>query len=98
MNFEFSVLGVASVTMKGYIHDLLLLCGVESGAKTPASDTLFHIRESGVLDNPLATDIQAKDFHRQVARVLYLAKRVMLECLTAVSFCLLESPGVIQMI
>jgi hypothetical protein len=48
--------------MKGYIHDLLLQCGVEGGAKTPASDTLFHIMELGVPDNPLATDIQAKDF------------------------------------
>jgi hypothetical protein len=86
MNFDFSILGVASVTMKGYIHDLLLSCGVEGGAKTPASDTLFHIRESGVPDNPIATTVQAKDFHRQVARVLYLAKRVMPECLTAVSF------------
>jgi hypothetical protein len=85
MNFDFSILGVASVTMKGYIHDLFLSYGVEGGAKTPASDTLFHIRESGVPDNPIATTVQAKDFHRQVARVPYLAKRVMPECLTAVS-------------
>jgi hypothetical protein len=65
MNFDFSILGVASVTMKGYIHDLFLSYGVEGGAKTPASDTLFHIRESGVPDNPIAPTVQAKDFHRQ---------------------------------
>jgi hypothetical protein len=44
MNFYFSVFGIASVIMKGHIHDLLLQYGVEVGAKTPASDTLFHIR------------------------------------------------------
>lgn len=85
MNFDFSILGMASVTMKGHIHNLLLSCGVEVGAKTPAAENLFHVRESGV-HNPMANITQAKDFYCLVDRALYLAKRVMLECLTAVSF------------
>ena len=48
---------------------------------TPASSTLFDTR-----DAPLLSPDEAKYFHRFVAKLLYLAKRVRPECLTAVSF------------
>ena len=49
---------------------------------TPAAETLFDVRS----DVEKASLSEAKYFHTYVAKILYLAKRVRPECLTAVSF------------
>jgi hypothetical protein len=33
--------GETRVTMKGFVEDMLLSCGITGGAKTPATDGLF---------------------------------------------------------
>jgi hypothetical protein len=82
MTFDMSRKGEARITMQGYVDDLLAGCGVDGAAKTPATDTLFEVRDESVP----ATEAEKLDFHRQVAKMLYLAKRVRPECLTTVSF------------
>ncbi len=54
---------------------------METTKVTPATSVLFDIR-----DDPRATESEAKWFHTHVAKILYLAKRVKPECLTAVAF------------
>jgi hypothetical protein len=82
MTFDFSVKGEVRVTMDNATNDILSGCGVEITAKaTPAATTLFDTRETD--------KASAKDqgwFHTHVAKLLYLAKRVRPEMLTAVSF------------
>ena len=48
---------------------------------TPATATLFDVR-----DAPKASEQDRKYFHTYVAKMLYVAKRVKPECLTAVAF------------
>jgi hypothetical protein len=64
------------------VQDILQGCGEVKVKPTPAASTLFDVRA----DAAKATEDQKKMFHTQVAKVLYLAKRVRPECLTAVSF------------
>jgi hypothetical protein len=63
------------------VDDILSGCGVETTRVTPAASVLFDVR-----DAPRATESEAKWFHTYVAKILYLAKRVKPECLTAVAF------------
>ncbi len=56
-------------------------CGVDKCFTTPATDKLFVIR-----DAPKVTEKEAIRCRSYVAKVLYVAQRVKLECLTAVSF------------
>ena len=81
MTFDFRTAGEARITMEGYVKDLLGECGVEGTAVTPAAEWLFDVRDT------VKAGLNAADwFHRQVAKVLYLAKRVRPECLTCVAF------------
>lgn len=81
MSFDFRVSGEVSVTMDNCVHDILKECGVDTTRATPATSCLFDVR-----DAPKASEDDKKWFHTRVAKVLYLAKRVRPECLTAVSF------------
>lgn len=58
--------------------------GRGSGRKvnTPATDKLFDISE----DSPKLSAEHAKQFHSDIAKLLYVAKRTRLEILTCVSF------------
>lgn len=82
MTVDTSKSGETRITMQGYVDDLLAGCGVEGAAATPATESLFDVRENGVM----VTEAERHEFHRQVAKLLYLAKRVRPECLTTVSF------------
>lgn len=82
MTFDFSVQGQVSVTMDNCINDILSGSGVTKARPTPASEDLFTVRE----DAPLVSADESKYFHTHVAKILYLAKRVRPECLTAVAF------------
>jgi hypothetical protein len=82
MTFDWSTKDEVKISQEGYINDLLGSCGVDGESKTPASNELFEIDDkSNKLDKE-----QADWFHRQVAKLLYLAKRTKPECLTAVAF------------
>lgn len=82
MTFDFRTKGQVSITMKNCIDEILSGCGVNIKCKTPAASTLFDVRETA---DKLSKE-DGKYFHTQVAKVLYLAKRVRPECLTAVAF------------
>jgi len=82
MSFDFSVRGEVKITMSNCVNDILSGCGVQTARVTPATSALFDVRD-GV---PLASEEERAWFHSYVAKILYLAKRVRPECLTAVSF------------
>jgi hypothetical protein len=81
MTFDFSIAGEVSVTMENCVNDILAGCGVDIERATPAASSLFEVR-----DAPKLNADDAAFFHTHVAKMLYLAKRVRSECLTAVSF------------
>ncbi len=72
----------AKVTMDKYIEDVLQICEVLGIAMTPALTDLFFIDPESP---PLGKD-EKEYFHSMVARLLYLAKRVRPDILTAISF------------
>jgi hypothetical protein len=67
--------------MLGYTADLLDFASVPGSVLTPATESLFDIRESP----PLRADA-AERFHTLTAKLLYLAKRTRPDILLAVSF------------
>ena len=81
MTFDLRVKGEARVTMKRHIQDTLEGSGTTGLAASPAIDQLFDVRDVARVEE----EKRAK-FHSMVAKLLYLAKRTKLECLTAVSF------------
>jgi hypothetical protein len=81
MVFDFSTLGKVKITMEKYINEIIRDYNVTGTAKTPAASNLFD-----VLDSPLLSDLMSDEFHSRVAKVLYLAKRVRPELLTANTF------------
>jgi len=81
MTFDFTVPGEVRITMDNIINNILIDCGVESTRATPAASTLFDIR-----DAPKLSESDAVFFRSFVAKLLYVAKRVKPECLTAVAF------------
>lgn len=81
MTFDFSVPGEVKITMAKCVEDILAGCGVDYTRATPAAESLFDVRET-----TKATAEQAKRFHSLVAKLLYLAKRVRADCLTAIAF------------
>ena len=82
MMFDFSTEGEVKVTMEKCTEDIIRESGVETRRRTPATSELFNTRDNV----QLATDDESKWLHTNVAKMLYLSKRVRPECLTAVSF------------
>jgi hypothetical protein len=82
MTFDISNVGEMKITQEGYIDDMLGSCKVEGRAVTPATNNLYEVDENS---DKLNTE-EADWFHRQVAKMLYLAKRTKPECLTATAF------------
>ena len=68
--------------MRGYSDEVVSTSGVHRTARSPATDGLFEARDGAELV-AVATRVW---FHKVVAMVLYLAKRIKPECLTAVSY------------
>jgi hypothetical protein len=81
MTFAFPGDGSVRVTMANSVDNILTSCGVAATYVTPATATLFDVRD--VLK---ATTAESQWFHTHVAKFLYLAKRTRPECLTAVAF------------
>lgn len=86
MQLDFSVCDQVSITMLGYVADVLATCRVQGTAMTPATEALFDIRDPSVVGNRPATAAESKCFHSEVAKLLYLAKRTCPELLTTVAF------------
>ena len=82
MTFDLSQPGEARVSMKGYVEDTLESCQATGGARTPATDGLFEVR----IDAAMATEEERVEFHRLVAKLLYLAKKARPDLLLAVSY------------
>ena len=82
MVFDLTITCVGRVSMTGYVEDMLKENETKGGAKSPATEGLFEVRE----DAEMATEEQRIKFHRLVAKMLYLAKRARPDCLTAVAY------------
>ena len=82
MTMDFRTKGEVRITMKKLIDDIIAGCGVTSERSTPATEELFNVR-----DNAEKLSLPQREYFRTyVAKLLYVAKRVRPEILTAVSF------------
>jgi hypothetical protein len=81
MIFDFSSGHDVSITMSGYVNDVLKEYEVTKTAKNPAANDLYDIR-----DSPKLPSQKSDDFHSRVAKLLYLAKRVRPDILQPVIF------------
>jgi len=68
--------------MRAYIEKCLDGKDINTRSTSPAGDDLFIIDEA----KTLLDEVELKDFHSDVAKLLYLAKRTRGQILTAVSF------------
>ena len=82
MVFDLTVSGSTKVTMTGYVDDMLREAGTSKGARTPATEGLFEVRQDALI---VSEGLRVM-FHRHIAKMLYLAKRARPDCLTAVAF------------
>ena len=81
MIFDFSTPSELSITMPGYITDLLSDSSTTSTSTTPAGLNLF------VVGNSPPLSLQARErFHSLTARLLYLAKRIRPDILLTISY------------
>jgi hypothetical protein len=80
--FDLSVPGEVSVSMDGYIRDVLDSSGVKGYKSTPAGLDLYEIDESLEM---LASEKQ-DDFRSMVMRLMFLAQRARPDILTAIGF------------
>ena len=81
MTFDWTNDEEVKVTMDGCVKEIISSSGIETTRSTPAASTLFDVR-----DAPKLSAADSKYFHTNVAKILYLAKRIRPECLTAVAF------------
>jgi hypothetical protein len=71
MTMDFSRKGKCEISMAGYVEDILRFYGVDKPAASPASPTLFNVRDGAV-----ALDKAGREhLHSAVAKILFLAKR-----------------------
>jgi hypothetical protein len=82
MSIDFSESKKVKITMEKYINDVIKDTGTTKAASSPARDNLFEIDP----DSPRLGKQDREYFHSNVARLLYLAKRVRPDILCAVSF------------
>ena len=73
--------GKATVSMEGFVNDLMRQMGVTGHRITPATDNLFEPGESEELN-----DEDREEYHSVVAKLLYLGTHVRPDILTTVSY------------
>ena len=83
IHWDFRIAGQVSLSMDGYVKDIMSKYKVTKTCITPATDNLF---KSDPTSPRLPKDMQ-EEFHSLVMTLYYLAKRVRGDILTAVSFC-----------
>jgi hypothetical protein len=80
--FDFSVDGEVSVSMEGYVRDVLDSYEVTGYRVTPATASLYEVTE-GL--SPLS-DTEQSEFHSCVMKLMFLAQRARPDILTPVVF------------
>lgn len=80
MVLDYSIEGECHVAMPGFMDELLE--GVEGKAATPATDTLFKVREDAELLGPK----EQAELHTIVAQLLYLTKHTRPDIMVPVAF------------
>jgi hypothetical protein len=83
IHWDFSIPGQTSLSMDGYINDIITKYQVIKQCKTPATDRLFHTTPG----SPMLTSDKRELFRSCVMTLYYLAKRIRPEILTAISYC-----------
>jgi hypothetical protein len=81
MTFDFTLSGQVSITMKNCVDDILASGGAQPSRTSAATSNLFEVR-----DAPKVSASESAYFHTHVAKILYLAKRIRPDCLTAAAF------------
>jgi hypothetical protein len=83
IHWDFSTTGQATLSMEGYVNDIITKYNVTKRCSTPATDQLFHTTPDS---SPLT--LEKKEMFRScVMTIYYLAKRVRPQVLTAISYC-----------
>jgi hypothetical protein len=84
MDIEFNDNGTFTTTMIDYIKEAIEDFGedVSSSATTPAGKSLYTVTES----SPILTSNKAEQFHRIVAKLLYIASRARSDILPTIAF------------
>ena len=83
IHWNFSTAGQVTLSMSGYVENILNKYNVHTKAKTPATDMLFITNP----ECPKLNKLKQELFHSCVMELHYLAKRVRSDILTAVSYC-----------
>jgi Reverse transcriptase (RNA-dependent DNA polymerase) len=89
MSFNFETPGKVTITIDGFVNDLLKECqDIVGVSPAPGKPTLFHVGDMDDTNhtNPLLSDSARERFHSLVAKLLYLSKRVRPDLLTLVAF------------
>lgn len=89
IHWDFTVPGQASLSMDGYINDIISKYYVTKMCSTPATDRLFHTTK----DSVILTLEKREMFRSCVMTLYYLAKRTRPEILTAISYCATRTLG-----
>ena len=82
VEYDFSEGNIVTLSMSGYVNEFLSEYEVQGHAVSPATDDLFKSNEN---DERLDKE-QSETFHSRVAKLLYLAKRIRPDILTAVAY------------
>jgi hypothetical protein len=83
IHWDFRVPGQVSLSMDGYVKDIMSKYKVTKKCSTPATDNLFKCDPL----SPRLSKAKQEYFHSLVMTLHYLAKRTRGDILTAVSFC-----------
>jgi hypothetical protein len=82
MSFDYRVEGKVTISMNGYVQEILSNNNVQGISKSPATKSLFDVSP----DSPPLQPKEAELFHTNVARLLYLVERIRPDMCTAVAF------------
>jgi hypothetical protein len=82
--FDFSKAGYVSITAPGFVTDLLLKCRESGCMVSPATEHLFEARDPSVAELVNVND--RVYFHSEVAKLLYIGKRIFPEILVAIAY------------
>jgi hypothetical protein len=83
IHWAFDWNGGVTLSMDGYLENILKKYGVTKMSKTPATEALFQINQ----ECAKLGSVKQQWFHSCVMELHYLAKRIRGDILTAVSFC-----------
>lgn len=83
IHWDFREAGQVSLSMVGYVNEIINKYNVTTTCITPATGNLFKINS----DSPKLSKSKQEEYRSLVMTLYYLAKRVRVDILTAVSFC-----------